>query len=131
MKEKKTWVVLDPSGLPVTQPADNAWDAIDQLNISMEDEWADYKAKGYKLISQDNPIHFTPGVPTGDGWYVVKFSYNRVPDLIGLPDDPPKELYHTVNVFQGDVGYDRDYQVIDDVSLSSYTILSHAKLPEL
>jgi hypothetical protein len=62
------------------------------------------------VLHMPNPyyIHFTPGVPTEDGWYVVKSERNEY------------QFYETIIMADGlcITGYDG-------------TILSHAKLPEL
>jgi hypothetical protein len=69
-----------------------------------------HRAYIHGVLSAATPsIHFTPGVPTEDEWYVVKV------DIDG------KGYYHTYQVMGG-VIYDKP---------DAATILSHAKLPEL
>lgn len=58
-------------------------------------------------------IHFIPGVPTEDGWYVVKVT------------DPRGEYYAIAKTLHGML-----MSIAPDIN-GEHTILSHAKLPEL
>lgn len=57
------------------------------------------------------PITFTPGVPTEDGWYTIT-----------TPNEQGRPFYETIYFLGGRVATER---------WGTGTILSHAKLPEL
>lgn len=107
MKEIKTRVLLDPSGKIVSW-GDDAWSCLDQVNITDEAEWDACIERGYRLCNlvpsaePNQPIPFTSGVPTEDGWYVC----------------------NTVN------GYEIVHKFVY-VDINPDYVLSHAKLPEL
>lgn len=64
------------------------------------------KEKMAERKAKPSETHFTPGMPTEDGWYVVRYEWSG------------DEGYATIHVVRGHI-------------TNPSEILSHAKLPEL
>jgi hypothetical protein len=115
MKENVTRVLLNPEGKPIAYGKD-AWECLDQAGIAAEDDWDKYIEQGFKLCQvtpMGTGLAFTPGIPTEDGWYVVKVT------------DPRGDYYAATKVLRGFIA-----PISPDTEFER-SILSHAKLPEL